>query len=403
MNDILSLSERGGAGTLPRKLAPPPCTPRTGRRYGLPDIDSKATRPTPPSKLSLAHSNLLSGKLNLKSSPSNPLLPRTNPYYSKTPEQSSMSPDSPNVPLKHNSEWRKSYVNIAVYNNSSDFVCLPTSSLVHKSNTNSNSNPLANQLNTQDKPCNSQFSSNYQTSCVKQPNCVMITTTPERSEPNTFLFTTLINPPTTLQTRVQSSSALKSDWSMLETKPCFPSSPDKIEVPNSSDKYDLVDFSNIFLFKDDIPSSSLASNLSDSEFSEYQSGSIKPTFDTNPNHFSIPTRTLNHGTLSTVQGSSSNKLIEKNPFKVPLCQIPAPDPLDRSREIGEEFFSTLVRSRVICTNISDPLAAPVVLPTPSILQSGKPSQVKSYITSYFTVFPLFRKQGFQGAKLKLQL
>lgn len=374
MNDILSLSERGGAGTLPRKLAPPPCTPRTGRRYGLPDIEPKATRPTPPSKLSLAHSNLFSGKLNLKFSSSNPLLPRTNPYYSKTPEQSSMSPDSPSVPLKHNSEWRKSYVNISVYNNSSDFVCLP-------------SNPLANQLNTQDKPCNSQFSSNYQTSCVNQPNCVMISTTPERSEPNTFVITSLINPPTTTQTRVQSSSPLKSDWSMLvESKPSFPSFPEKIEVPNSSDKYDLVDFSNTILFKDDIPSSSLASNLSDSEFSEYQSGSIKPTFDTNFDNFSIPTRTLNHGTLSTVQGLSSNKLLEKNPFKVPLCQIPAPDPLDRSREIGEEFFSTLVSSRVICTNILDPLAAPVVLPTPSILQSGKPSQVNTYITSYFTDF-----------------
>ena len=79
MTDILSLSSRSGGHSLPRKLVPPPSTPRHGRRYGLlppppPDIPSR------PNILTLSPAK-----------PATATLPRTNPYFSQSPK----SPLSP--------------------------------------------------------------------------------------------------------------------------------------------------------------------------------------------------------------------------------------------------------------------------------------------------------------------
>jgi hypothetical protein len=92
----------------------------------------------------------------------------------------------------------------------------------------------------------------------------------------------------------------------------------------------------------------------------------------------------------------------KNPFRMPLSQIPALEPGDRTRQLGELFFARLletssVRSdpsssssnsnsvpvscsssrvpRVIPTNISDPLAAPAPPPAATLPPLRKTSQV----------------------------
>ena len=78
MTDILSLSSRGGS--LPRKLAPPPSTPRTSRRYGL-------LPPPPPDIQAPARPSILTLPLKQPTT-----LPRTNPYFSPKSPKSPLSP-----------------------------------------------------------------------------------------------------------------------------------------------------------------------------------------------------------------------------------------------------------------------------------------------------------------------
>jgi hypothetical protein len=92
----------------------------------------------------------------------------------------------------------------------------------------------------------------------------------------------------------------------------------------------------------------------------------------------------------------------KNPFRVPLSQIPALEPGDRTRQLGELFFARLLLTssgrsdprsssssnsvavsssssrvpRVIPTNISDPLAAPAPPPAATLPPIRKTSQVR---------------------------
>jgi len=98
---------------------------------------------------------------------------------------------------------------------------------------------------------------------------------------------------------------------------------------------------------------------------------------------------------------AGEKTTSKNPFRVPLSQIPALEPGDRTRQLGELFFARLLvtssgRSdpssssssnsvplsssssrvpRVIPTNISDPLAAPAPPPAATLPPLRKTSQV----------------------------
>jgi hypothetical protein len=93
----------------------------------------------------------------------------------------------------------------------------------------------------------------------------------------------------------------------------------------------------------------------------------------------------------------------KNPFRVPLSQIPALEPGDCTRQLGELFFARLLLTssgrsdpssssssnsvpvssssssrvpRVIPTNISDPLAAPAPPPAATLPPLRKTSQVR---------------------------
>ena len=119
---------------------------------------------------------------------------------------------------------------------------------------------------------------------------------------------------------------------------------------------------------------------------------------------------------AAVANSRSAAVVNTNPFRVPLSQIPPLAPGDHSRELGQLFFARLrlqasrsssARSRtppcvIAATNISDPLAAPPPQPAANTLPPiRKTSQVntgfvlfKSQVSVFVCVFFLVLKASY---------
>ena len=97
---------------------------------------------------------------------------------------------------------------------------------------------------------------------------------------------------------------------------------------------------------------------------------------------------------------------ELNPFRVPLSHIPALDPQDDTKAIGEDFFTQLIAaSRVVVTttpttsvaiapcgvttnpNLLDPLTQPLPAPTTTLPPIRKSSQVSPPVISFSVSCP----------------
>jgi len=121
--------------------------------------------------------------------------------------------------------------------------------------------------------------------------------------------------------------------------------------------------------------------------------SSNPFFDT-PSVFPLPVSKPPARRPTAVSFAGDHQTSGRNPFRVPLSQIPALEPGDTTRQLGELFFARLLLTaasssgsssssssssssvpRVIPTNISDPLAVPTPPPTSTLPPLRKSSQV----------------------------
>ena len=342
MSDILSL----GSGSLPRKLAPPPSTPRLTRHVGIRD----PAAPTPPLAprdppapafsprpltLTIPSRNPLTINPNKPNDvhlthilfsdlkPSQKSAPRTNPYSFPSPKSPSETcfPPTPDSC----SDLSRSYVNLAA------------ASLEDLGSTSAGFNSLSRSKTFQGAIFDSS-KVNHISSMFHRTNSSM--------------------------TESLKKPLLESSDSTDKPFDAFENPPPPVQIDFMSDPF--------------LTSQPKAWN----PFNTISSG---PVISTNPVITTTSPSSILHSLVtSTLTVSATNSVLrttvsmERNPFRVPLCRLPPRDPHDTLRQLGEAFFVSLLGSAPCVTNSRD--CAPSVTNT-NVLDPLSTASTSSFPTN----------------------